>query len=59
MSVQELKEIYETVDEMSLDEKQQLIAYLEESRQPRSIIDVVTQEELDLIYAATLGDPLK
>ncbi|WP_260260571.1 hypothetical protein [Vibrio intestinalis] len=59
MSVQELKEVYETVDEMSLDEKQQLIAYLEESRQPRSVVDVVTQEELDLIYATTLGNALK
>ncbi|EGU31965.1 hypothetical protein VII00023_07914 [Vibrio ichthyoenteri ATCC 700023] len=47
--------MYQTIDLLSVGERQQLIAYLEESKQQRRISDIVTQEELEMIYAASLN----
>ncbi|EGU36008.1 hypothetical protein ACRZ5S_16805 [Vibrio scophthalmi] len=46
--------MYQTIDSLSAGERQQLIAYLEASSQHHRVCDIVTQEELDMLYATTL-----
>lgn len=46
--------MYQTIDSLSLGERQQLIAYLEASRPRHRVCDIVTQEELDMLYATSL-----
>lgn len=48
------KLMYQTIDSLSNAERQQLIAYLDVSRQQHRLCDIVTQEELDMLYAASL-----
>ncbi|KII76652.1 hypothetical protein [Vibrio renipiscarius] len=54
MNNKELKKMYQTVDELSVSEKQQLAAYLQAPKSHHSVKDIVTQEELEMIYAVTL-----
>ena len=54
MGNKELKALYDQVNKLSSEEKKQLIVYLQAEPRPTQIEDVVTQEELDMLYAVAV-----
>lgn len=51
MNDDDLHTIYNMVDSLSADERKQLIAYLCSPQDEHSIHQIITPEELDLIYS--------
>ncbi len=56
MGTKELKTLYEQVDNLSFKEKKRLIVYLQEEPKTPSVEQIITQEELDMIYAVATKD---
>ncbi|GAB2648569.1 hypothetical protein [Vibrio panuliri] len=56
MRNQQLDVIYQMIDSLSNEDKQQVIGYLGESVQREGLREVITQEELDLIYSTLKQD---
>ncbi|GAK82488.1 hypothetical protein JCM19238_24 [Vibrio ponticus] len=51
MNNEDLHTMYNMVDSLSADERKQLIAYLIKPQREQDIRQIITQEELDLIYS--------
>ncbi len=56
MRNQQLDVIYQMIDSLSNEDKQQVIGYLGESVQREGLREVITQEELDLIFSTLKQD---
>ncbi|WP_114767023.1 hypothetical protein [Vibrio rhodolitus] len=54
MNNEDLNTMYNMVDSLSADERKQLIAYLSKPQREQDIRQIITQEELDLIYSTAV-----
>ena len=50
MDKETIRNLYQMIDSLSGDERQQLVAYLNSATDKVKNQEVITQEELDLIY---------
>lgn len=50
MDKESIRNLYQMIDSLSGDERQQLVAYLNSATNKVKNQEVITQEELDLIY---------